>query len=592
MFTQKGSPLVNSKRVKLSRLNFVLLGTLGLGAFSVVFCNLLGSDIAKQNSNIWFIATPFLFSILSINLIRKHGLTRLDRKLLSFIAIFAIFRAAAEDIWIYNESILKINPFPSVADFLWLAGDLCLFAFLLIYLKPLRYQISKTVKISAALLSCLFLVPTVIGTLITNVDADTLDLFVALAYPLIDALVLYPTIIGMTVIYGNRTNRFLSYLLFAILAITAADSFYVFLFNSYENGNPIDIGWIVGYTLLVFATFFYKSLSSDKSQTHLDKGKEGRLQSLQSTSVVNFIIPFTVIAIDLIASIVMLIFYWRHPIVNQEERAYLFGFFIIMGILSSFIFVYNRNLNKIMKNRVSGMEQENIGLEKMLEEERLARLSTVGSFSARLAHDLKNPLSVIRGSVQLMKTKYQGTEIENNEKERWARIDRAIARMSQQIETVLDYVNPRSIEISPNKSLLDIIKTAIDDTIVPQNINIILPKNDISISCDTSKLEIVFANLISNAKEAMAYGGEINFRIKDQGLIVSIIIEDSGPGIPNIIIDKIFEPLFTTKQTGTGLGLVSCKSIVERHNGTIRVESEIGRGTSFIITLPKITKSD
>jgi signal transduction histidine kinase len=586
LFTQPHSSY--NKSLKITRSDSILIAALCAGVFSVIFSNLLGSEIAKQNSNIWFVVTPFLFAILSFNLIRKRSLTRMEKSLLSFIVIFAVFRAAAEDIWIYNESVLKINPFPSIADFFWLAGDMFLFAFLLIYLKPIKNQISKKIKISAFLMSMLFLVPTVAGTFWTNGDANTFDLFVALAYPLIDALVLYPAIIGMTIIYGNRSNRFLSYLLFAILAITTADSLYVFLFNSYENGNPIDIGWIVGYTMLVFATLYYKPISRDKLQTHQDSKDGRKLQGLPSASIVNFIIPFAVIAIDLIASLVMVIFYLRNSTVNQEELMYLYGFFMIMGALSAFIFIYNRNLRQIMKNRVSGIELEKTSLEQMVEDEKLARLSAVGSLSARLAHDLRNPLSVIKTGMQIMKMK--NLNMEDEEKERLAKMDRAVIRMSRQIESVLDYVTPRPLRFTPNKSLYDILKSTIDSLIVPQNVSIELPKNDICISCDPTKLEVLFANLITNSIEAMEYGGEIKFLIKDQGEMVSIVIEDSGSGIPEKVLQKIFDPLFTTKQTGTGLGLVSCKSIIEKHNGTIEAESELGKGSSFIVTLPKVPK--
>jgi signal transduction histidine kinase len=91
------------------------------------------------------------------------------------------------------------------------------------------------------------------------------------------------------------------------------------------------------------------------------------------------------------------------------------------------------------------------------------------------------------------------------------------------------------------------------------------PKEDLTISCDGSKMEIVFSNLILNAVQAMEKKGNIIIKVIDRPDSIVIEVEDTGPGIPEHLVGKTFEPLFTTRQIGTGLGLVSCKSIVEKH---------------------------
>jgi len=90
-----------------------------------------------------------------------------------------------------------------------------------------------------------------------------------------------------------------------------------------------------------------------------------------------------------------------------------------------------------------------------------------------------------------------------------------------------------------------------------------------------------------NAVQAMNGIGNIHVRTKNEEKAIIIEIEDTGPGIPQDILSKIFEPLFTTRQIGTGLGLVSCKSIIEKHGGVITVKTRINKGTTFIIELPK-----
>ena len=121
-----------------------------------------------------------------------------------------------------------------------------------------------------------------------------------------------------------------------------------------------------------------------------------------------------------------------------------------------------------------------------------------------------------------------------------------------------------------------------------QQVAIDLPKTDTSLICDASKLEIVFSNLILNAIQAMNGIGSIHIRIKNEEKTITIEIEDTGPGIPQDLLPKIFEPLFTTRQIGTGLGLVSCKSIIEKHGGTLTVQTQTNKGTTFFIELPKI----
>jgi len=103
-------------------------------------------------------------------------------------------------------------------------------------------------------------------------------------------------------------------------------------------------------------------------------------------------------------------------------------------------------------------------------------------------------------------------------------------------------------------------------------------------------MEILFVNLITNSIQSMNGEGKIDIRVSDEDNYVLIEVEDSGCGIPKGNVPKIFDPLFTTKEVGTGLGLFSCKNIVENHKGTIEAVSVIGKGTTFKIKLPKMVK--
>ena len=213
------------------------------------------------------------------------------------------------------------------------------------------------------------------------------------------------------------------------------------------------------------------------------------------------------------------------------------------------------------------------------------RLAAIGELAARLAHDLRNPLSVIKNTVEIMESK-QKLRIEDRIVY-FNRLHRAIDRISHQIEDVLDFVRP--LALSCKKHMLnEIIVSAIEKITVPETVKINLPKNFVYHICDFTKLEIVFTNLIINAIQAMNNSGQVDIQLTEGEKGVCITVSDKGHGIPEHVIPKIFEPLFTTKQTGTGLGLASCKKIIEQHYGTIEVSSEENKGTTFTINLPKL----
>jgi len=220
-----------------------------------------------------------------------------------------------------------------------------------------------------------------------------------------------------------------------------------------------------------------------------------------------------------------------------------------------------------------------------LQEEKIKRLTAIGELSARIAHDLRNPMSVITNTLELLEME---SDIKHNKKiqNKFKRIDRAVTRINHQVENVLDFVKNKPLQFE-NTSLFSILDYVIDKINIPSDVTIFLPKKDVEIYCDFEKLEIVFINLITNAIQAMSNKGEINITINDEVDHITVEVDDSGPGIPEAHLSKIFDPLFTTRQIGTGLGLPSCKNIIEKHGGTIEVKTIFHKGTYFVISLPK-----
>ncbi len=231
-------------------------------------------------------------------------------------------------------------------------------------------------------------------------------------------------------------------------------------------------------------------------------------------------------------------------------------------------------------DRMSG-ELEKLNREIIMSE----RLSSIGNLSSRLAHDLRNPLSVIKNSMEILKLRLNDN-MDERVNHQLSMVGRAVSRMNHQIEDVLDFVNIAELKLQSN-SIITILESAILSTSIPKSVKINLPKNSATALCDPYRLEVVFSKLLKNACQAVENNGEVTLRIIDKNDDVFIEIEDSGPGILETNVEKIFEPLFTTKQTGTGLGLASCKSIIEKHGGTISARN---KPTVFTVQIPKVPK--
>ncbi|MDE1771016.1 MAG: HAMP domain-containing histidine kinase, partial [Thaumarchaeota archaeon] len=163
------------------------------------------------------------------------------------------------------------------------------------------------------------------------------------------------------------------------------------------------------------------------------------------------------------------------------------------------------------------------------------KFAIIGELSARLAHDLRNPLSVIKNTMDVMSAK-QNMKIEER-LQHIARFKRAVQRMSHQIDDVLDFVKKTEMVLH-DASLRSIMDNAINVILIPPNIKIFLPPNDVSIICDSRKLEAVFSNIILNAIQATNDNGEVKIRIIDIGSNVKIEFEDTGNGIPATTIQK------------------------------------------------------
>jgi signal transduction histidine kinase len=242
-------------------------------------------------------------------------------------------------------------------------------------------------------------------------------------------------------------------------------------------------------------------------------------------------------------------------------------------------------LEKILKQE-RDLELQKQYLEKQIQDKssevsKAEKMATIGELTSRLAHDLRNPLTVLKSAHAVMKEKPNlkvKERLQYNDK-----IDRAILKIVHLVDDVLDYVRISELDLNqiPVSAILD---SAIDSIDVPSSVKINYEKTDAEINCDIRKMEAVFSNIITNSIQAMGEDGEIEINVSSKNDNVTIQFQDTGPGMTESVIKKIYDPLFTTKSHGTGLGLSICKTIVEQHGGKITVKSN---PTTFTVTLPQ-----
>ena len=252
--------------------------------------------------------------------------------------------------------------------------------------------------------------------------------------------------------------------------------------------------------------------------------------------------------------------------------------------------VIAKSKEKELEKRLSKMQKQLLKQNKTLLTEvenkttelvKSERLATIGTMASRIAHDLKQPLTIMQTYADML-TPEIISKLDYKDKEKWFRIQNSILDMNRIIEDVLDFARTTEIK-KKNSSFLRILRLAINHVKSSYGVIINLPENDVSVTCDARKMEAVMSNMINNAVHALDGQGEIDVTISTDSDFVTIQVRDSGPGIPKENLEKIFEPMFTTKKTGTGLGLVICKSIVEQHGGSISVSN---KPTTFTIKIP------
>lgn len=225
---------------------------------------------------------------------------------------------------------------------------------------------------------------------------------------------------------------------------------------------------------------------------------------------------------------------------------------------------------------------------------RQARLATLGQLTATVSHELRNPLGVIRTSAFILRK-----DLNEEASLAWRsmeRIERSVVRCDRIIDELLDFTRIQNIELEPT-----LLETWLEETLNEQALpsDVTLRSDfgmpDMTVPLDRDRFQRAIINVFDNACQAMTGEGRENTGSEEHTLTVrtlehdgrvEVVFEDTGPGIPPDVYEKIFEPLYSTKGFGVGLGLPVVKQIMEQHDGGIEIESEEGRGTRVCLWLP------
>lgn len=240
---------------------------------------------------------------------------------------------------------------------------------------------------------------------------------------------------------------------------------------------------------------------------------------------------------------------------------------------------YSQHLEELVEKRTRQLKEAQ---EQLIKSERLA---AVGQAAAMVGHDLRNPLTSIKGATFYLKRKLC-SKVGREAMEMLEFIEKDVGYSNEIIADLMEYSKEIRLQLTESTPK-SVVRDALSLVEIPENVQLVdLTKSAPKIIMDVEKMKRVFGNLIKNAIDAMPTGGKLAIAGRESNANVEITFVDTGIGMAEEIMEKIWTPFFTTKAKGMGLGLAICKRILEAHGGSISVESTVGKGTTFTVTIP------
>jgi signal transduction histidine kinase len=220
------------------------------------------------------------------------------------------------------------------------------------------------------------------------------------------------------------------------------------------------------------------------------------------------------------------------------------------------------------------------------------RLASLGALASGLAHEIKNPLSTLNINLQLLDEDWRSARDEREErsKRRIKSLRREVKRLEEIVNDFLHYARRRELDRRPRQvnplldEILDFMGPALEEADV--QVRRLYAQDLPVLALDRDQFKQAIMNFVVNAQQAMPDGGELMVRTSLLSGEVRIEIIDTGEGIPPQILAQVWDVYFSSKRTGTGMGLPTARRIVEEHDGTVEVQSEVGQGTRFLLRFP------
>jgi signal transduction histidine kinase len=248
-----------------------------------------------------------------------------------------------------------------------------------------------------------------------------------------------------------------------------------------------------------------------------------------------------------------------------------------------------RTLSQTFNEMLSGLRSKR-NLEELLQ--RAERSAVVGRLASGIAHEIRNPLNFINLSIDHLRASFAPKEESSRAQyiHMLTTIKDELARLNRLVSDFLGYGRPAKLKLREidARSLIEEVRDLVNTQAEQQGVTVNIEQNghgDAKLQGDPELIKTCFSNLMINAIQAMPSGGALNVSLRPDNGFLEIKFADTGVGIMPEDLGQIFEPYYSTKDTGIGLGLPLTKKIIEEHGGKINVESGLGRGTTFTVTL-------
>jgi two-component system, NtrC family, sensor histidine kinase HydH len=274
----------------------------------------------------------------------------------------------------------------------------------------------------------------------------------------------------------------------------------------------------------------------------------------------------------LVASVAVSLLFLPHVLMTRamlprqaSEAVFEIPLYLVVGVVTGILSDRQRKANESLR--------------------RAERLKSLGEMAAGMAHEVKNPLAAIRSSAQILTDRLSGREGELAHI-----VVNEVDRLNRVVNEFLDYARPAPLKREPVllsallDSCLELLAPVVEQAVV--TVNRVYPKCEHKVDADPDQLRQVFLNLVLNAIQAMNAGGRMTLDVRQEAGSTRVVVRDTGPGIPSDKLRQVFEPFFSTKPGGTGLGLPIAQRIMSEHGGRLVIESKLGEGTIATVILP------